>query len=174
VGGADQDPDLLAEVRLLRAEVDAFTRREQHHQRISREERRKILTEVAAAGEEVNGLRERIEQLHAAAVPRYLWMRVIVRDLETNPLAQYRVNLAVVWFWMIMTVVVTIVFFTAPELWVRISILYVILISHWANIATSYGALSAAIAAISAREAGGHAKTAAEQATQANGAVHGD
>ena len=170
MGGADQDPDLLAEVRLLRAEVDAFTLRERQQHRAGAEERRRLLDEVAAAGKEVSTLRERIDQLHAAALPRHLWLRVIVKDLETNPLAQYRVHLAAMWFWVFMTGVVTVVFFTESDLWARVSILYVILISHYANFATDYGAMSSAIAAISAREAGADAKVAAEQATRANGA----
>lgn len=59
------------------------------------------------------------------------------------------------YFWAINMIAATVVFFAAPGVWANASILYLVLVSLYANMATDYGAVSAAEASVEA-----HALTA--------------
>jgi len=95
---------------------------------------------------EVRDLRARLDELHAMGVPRHLWMKVFVRDLETNPYAQYKVHLWGAIYWLVNFPLVTFLFFFYPAQWLRWGIFITLVYSIYANFATDYGAMSAAMA----------------------------
>lgn len=78
---------------------------------------------------------------------RHGWIRVFVRNLEGNPHTQYRVHRAAMRFWLVNAAVVVTVFFAAPGVWAKVSVLYLVLVSLYANWSTDFGAMSAAEAA---------------------------
>jgi hypothetical protein len=89
---------------------------------------------------------------HILVVPlahytRHRWLRVVIKDLETNPHSQYKVHLWGMWYWVINFPLVTALFFFAPGLWIRVGLLVTLIYSIYANFATDYGAMSAAMAA---------------------------
>ena len=78
---------------------------------------------------------------------RHGWLKHVVSGLETDPHVQYKVHLRAVQVWLASMCVVTSVFFGAPGLWAKASVLYLVLISLYANLATDYGSMSASMAA---------------------------
>lgn len=75
------------------------------------------------------------------------WMRHIVKDLETNPHTQYKVHFYGVVYWLINFPLVCYLFFFQPTLWLKWGIFITLVYSIYANFATDYGAMSAAMAA---------------------------
>lgn len=95
-----------------------------------------------------------IRQLHADIlrirhpVPvRHGWVRVLARDLETNPDTQYNVHRYGVYYWLVNFPLVTLLFFLDPSVWLKWGIFITLVYSIYANLATDYGAMSAAMAA---------------------------
>lgn len=80
-------------------------------------------------------------------VLRYGWLKPLVKDLETNPRTQYKVHLYGVIYWLINFPLVALLFFFAPGLWLKLGIFITLIYSIYANFATDYGAMSAAMAA---------------------------
>lgn len=78
---------------------------------------------------------------------RHGWLKHILRDLETNPETQYKVHLYAMYWWTLNFALVLILFVFGNGVWQRISVLYLVLVSLYANWATDYGAMSAALAA---------------------------
>jgi hypothetical protein len=78
---------------------------------------------------------------------RHAWLAKFVKDLEYDPRVQYKVHLYAMWWWAINFVAVILVFAFANHAWQVISVLYLVLVSLYANWATDYGAMSAALAA---------------------------
>lgn len=126
---ADLPPDAAAELRLLRAEVNA------------------LRPHVAAAAAEVAALRAHVA---AAAVPpavmRHGWLRHVVKDLETDPHVQYKVHLYGAIYWLVNIPAVVLLYLFAPGLWLKLGIFITLLYSIYANFATDYGGMSAAMA----------------------------
>lgn len=85
---------------------------------------------------------------------RYAWLKFLVKDLETNPHTQYKVHLYGVVYWLINFPAVALLFFFAPGLWLKLGIFITLIYSIYANFATDYGAMSAAMAAYSPEGSG--------------------
>ena len=99
-------------------------------------ELRKIRAEIAA-----------LRGQQAQARIRHGWARHLVSDLETNPHTQYKVHLWGVVYWLANFPAVTLLFFLEPALWLKLGIFITLVYSIYANFATDYGAMSAAMAA---------------------------
>lgn len=75
------------------------------------------------------------------------WARHIVKDFETNPRTQYKVHLWGSMYWLVNLPMVCYLFFGQPALWTKLGIFITLVYSIYANFATDYGAMSAAMAA---------------------------
>lgn len=84
-----------------------------------------------------------------------LKLQALKHKFEYDPAFQTKFHLRMTYFWLFNMIGVTTVFIAAPGVWAQISLLYLVLVSLYANAATDYGAVSAS-------EASEHAKTAAE------------
>lgn len=73
-----------------------------------------VLAELRRLRVEVTALRVAHEQSLSSP---HRWMRYFVKDLETNPVTQYRVHLYGVIYWLINFPLVTALFFFAPNVW---------------------------------------------------------
>lgn len=86
--------------------------------------------------------------LRAQRLPaRHAWLGKFVKDLEYDPKVQYKVHLYAMWWWTVNFIAVVLVFAFANHAWQTISVLYLVLVSLYANWATDYGAMSSALAA---------------------------
>jgi hypothetical protein len=103
-----------------------------------------VLDELRRLRVEVTALRIAHEQ--ALSGP-HRWMRYFVKDLETNPVTQYRVHLYGVIYWLINFPLVAALFFFAPNVWLKWGVFITLFYSIYSNFATDYGAMSAALAA---------------------------
>jgi hypothetical protein len=129
------NPDAAAELRLLRAEITALRRR------VKPPDQDPILNEI-------NGLRGEIRRLKLVALqPRHGFMSLFIKDLETNPHAQFTVHKWGMWYWVINFPLVTMLFFLEPSVWLKWGLYITLIYSIYANFATDYGAMSAAMAA---------------------------
>jgi hypothetical protein len=105
------------------------------------------MTEIESLVAEVRQLRAEVAQLHAAHTPvhnRHGWMKVLFKDLSTNPYTQYKVHMWGAIYWLINFPLICCLFFFTPGLWVKLGIF---ITPIYANLATDYGAMSAAEAA---------------------------
>lgn len=84
---------------------------------------------------------------HRQARARHVWMKHIVKDLETNPRTQYKVHLYGVVYWLANFPLIAAFFFLAPNEWLKWGVFITLQYSIYANFATDYGAMSAAMAA---------------------------
>jgi hypothetical protein len=87
------------------------------------------------------------QRMHASVRVRHGWLKFIIADLETNPHTQYKVHLWGVIYWLVNFPLVTLLFFLEPALWLKLGIFITLVYSIYANFATDYGAMSAAMAA---------------------------
>ena len=78
---------------------------------------------------------------------RHGWIRIFVRDIEGNPQTQYKIHRTAMRFWLANAVVAVAVLVFAPGTWAKVSVLYLVLVSLYANWSTDFGAMSAAEAA---------------------------
>lgn len=72
--------------------------------------------------------------------------------LEYDPATQWKFHRNMTRFWVCNFLVALAVYFLAPELWNKASILYLVLVSLYANAATDYGAVPSSYAAMKADE----------------------
>jgi hypothetical protein len=104
-------------------------------------------TEVAAElrllRAEVNAMRVQ----HRAVHVRHGWLRHVIKNLETDPHVQYKVHLYGAIYWLANFPMVTVLFFLEPALWLKLGIFITLVYSIYANLATDYGSMSAAMAA---------------------------
>ena len=108
------------------------------------------MTEIESLTAEVRQLRAEVAQLHAAHTPvhiRHGWLSLIFKDLSTNPYTQYKVHMWGAIYWLINFPLIVCLFFFAPGLWLKLGIFITLVYSIYANLATDYGAMSAAEAA---------------------------
>jgi len=141
--------ELFREIQILRGEIAAFTDQEREScSRADHIDAESILRSVLEHERDIHTFQERRAQLQMSALPRHLWLKVFIKDLETNPHAQYRVHLIGTWYWVINFPLVAALFFGFPDLWVSIGLLLNTFYSLYANFATDYGAVSAALAAM--------------------------
>ena len=108
------------------------------------------MTEIESLTAEVRALRADVARLHAAHTPvhiRHGWVNLLVKDLSTNPYTQYRVHMWGAIYWLINFPLICCLFFFTPALWLKLGIFITLIYSIYANLATDYGAMSAAEAA---------------------------
>jgi hypothetical protein len=99
---------------------------------------------------ELRRLRNEMAHLRRVQVANYShhgWLRYVVKDLETNPHTQYKVHFWGAIYWLLNFPAVTVLFFFAPSLWLKLGIFITLVYSIYANFATDYGAMSSAMAA---------------------------
>lgn len=92
-----------------------------------------------------------IHHHHYHPVPQmqHGWLKFVVRDLETNPKSQFAVHKWGMYYWLLNFPLITCLFFFAPALWLKLGIFITLIYSIYANFATDYGSMSAAMAAMS-------------------------
>ena len=108
------------------------------------------MTEIDSLIAEVRELRAEVRQLHATHSPlhiRHGWMNVVFKDLSTNPYTQYKVHKWGAIYWLINFPLICGLFFFTPGLWLKLGIFITLIYSIYSNLATDYGAMSAAEAA---------------------------
>jgi hypothetical protein len=108
------------------------------------------MTETEFLIAEVRQLRADVARLHAAHTAvhiRHGWMKPFVKDLSTNPYTQYKVHMWGAIYWLINFPLICCLFFFTPTLWLKLGIFITLIYSIYANLATDYGAMSAAEAA---------------------------
>jgi hypothetical protein len=98
---------------------------------------------------ELRLLRAEVRALQARISPplRHGWLSHIIKDLETNPRTQYKVHLYGVIYWLINFPLIAAFFFFLPNEWLKWGVFITLQYSIYANFATDYGAMSAAMAA---------------------------
>jgi hypothetical protein len=97
---------------------------------------------------EIRQLHAKVDLLQRSQLPRrHAWVKHILHDFEYDPRVQYKVHLAAMWVWTFSMITVVCLFTFANHFWQVVSVLYLVLISLYANWATDYGAMSAALAA---------------------------
>jgi hypothetical protein len=98
---------------------------------------------------ELKKLRSEIAAIRAHAVPvgmRHGWLRHVVKGLETDPHVQYKVHLYGAIYWLINFPIITALYVFEPKLWLALGIFITLIYSIYANFATDYGSMSAAMA----------------------------
>ena len=108
------------------------------------------MTEIESLIAEVRQLRADVARLHAAQTAAHIthgWVSLLFKDLSTNPYTQYKVHMWGAIYWLINFPLICCLFFFTPTLWVKLGIFITLIYSIYANLATDYGAMSAAEAA---------------------------
>lgn len=99
---------------------------------------------------ELTKLRAEVRALHVhmnrQRTIRHGWLKFVIKDLETNPKTQYKVHLYGAIYWLINFPLVAALFFGEPGLWLKLGVFITLVYSIYANFATDYGAMSAAMA----------------------------
>ena len=112
-----------------------------------------IKTTVHLSDDSVAELRKLRAEIRAMRTQRasvaihYPWLKHVVKDLETNPHTQYKVHYYGMLYWLVNFPAVTLLFFFAPGVWLKWGIFITLFYSIYANFATDYGSMSAAMAA---------------------------
>jgi hypothetical protein len=89
---------------------------------------------------------------HYVAPIRHGWLKYFVHDLETNPHSQFTIHKWGAVYWLINFPVITWLYIFEPRLWLALGIFITLIYSIYANFATDYGAMSAAMAAFEGGE----------------------
>jgi hypothetical protein len=141
------NPDAAAEQILRQAEAGAISseRREDIFRRQARRDQalrdQVLLDELHAMQAEVRHVKLMLLQ------PRHGFLRLFIRDLETNPRAQFAVHKWGMWFWVVNFPAVTLLFFFQPDVWLKWGLYITLIYSIYANFASDYGGMSSAMAA---------------------------
>lgn len=106
-----------------------------------------VAAELRALRAEVAGLRAALRRADVPPARRYIWLKLFIHDLETNPHKQFTVHKWGAFYWLINFPLVTLLFFAAPMVWLRWGLYVTLIYSIYANLATDYGSMSAAMAA---------------------------
>ena len=127
-----------------------------------------LMTETESLIAEVRQLRADVARLHAAHTAvhiRHGWMSLLFKDLSTNPYTQYKVHIGgAAIYWLINFPLICCLFFFTPTLWLKLGIFITLIYSIYANLATDYGAMSAAEAAFGQPATAAHSTRAAATA----------
>lgn len=102
-----------------------------------------VIAEIKRLRSEVTALRGHV----AMSGMRHGWLKHVIKNLETDPHTQYSVHFYGVIYWLINFPAVCYLFFFQPTLWLKWGIFITLIYSIYANFATDYGAMSAAMAA---------------------------
>jgi len=109
--------------------------------------------EIAALRNDIRNLIHAHDYLaHLASVRspvRHGWLKHIIKGLETDAHIQYKVHFWGSVYWLVNLPGVLVLYFFFPHLWVKIGILITLVYSVYANFATDYGGMSAAMASFS-------------------------
>jgi hypothetical protein len=132
-------------------------------------ELRHLRAEIAALRADHARAREEHLMLRARHAPLARALGKVFTSLEQNPRTQYTVHVWAMRTWMMLTAVTLVVFFTASRFWAAIAVLWLTMISYYANWATDFDGASSSLAALNAREA----RREAEAAAAAAGGGHG-
>jgi hypothetical protein len=89
----------------------------------------------------------RLHAIHIHTQMRHGWLKHVVDGLETDPHVQYKVHLYGVVYWLINFPLIAAFFFLYPTAWLKWGVFITLIYSIYANFATDYGAMSAAMAA---------------------------
>lgn len=87
---------------------------------------------------------------------RHVWIKPFLRFLkeaEDDAAVQIKIHKIAVRFWLVNFAVAVAAYIFLPDVWKQASVLYLVLVSLYANLATDYGALSASQSAYSAGKA---------------------
>jgi Flp pilus assembly protein TadB len=76
------------------------------------------------------------------------FLKNLLHNFEENPSTQVKFHWAMMIFWIVNAAIGTVVAILWPHIWVAIGVLYVFLLSIYANWDTDYGAVSAAQASL--------------------------
>lgn len=143
----DLDPDAAAEQILRQAEagaIDAETRSDIFRRQARRDQA--LQDEVLLA--QLREMQAEIRRVKLALLtPRNGFLRLFIRDLETNPRAQFSVHKAGMWYWLLNFPAVTALFFFKPDVWLKWGLYITLIYSIYANFATDYAGMSSAMAA---------------------------
>ena len=71
----------------------------------------------------------------------------IVKRFEEDPTTQLKFHLFFSFLWLVNIVVAVFTYLALPAVWSHYSVLYLVVVSLYANFATDYGAVAASIAA---------------------------
>lgn len=98
---------------------------------------------------ELARLTSQVEELTKSRVAgsHYGWLRHFVNDLETNPRLQYKVHRWGMYYWLVNFFACSVLFFFSPGVWLKWGLYITLIYSIYANFATDYGSMSAAMAA---------------------------
>lgn len=104
---------------------------------------------------EIKKLNARMDSavLHRPVIMRHGWLKVFFKDLESNPQTQANIHKWASVYWLANFPIILSLFFFAPHLWLALGLLVNTVYSLYANLATDYGALSAAQASLYVKEA---------------------
>jgi hypothetical protein len=105
------------------------------------------MTETESLIAEVRQLRAEVARLHAPPAQLHSWMNLMFKDLSTNPYTQYKVHKWGAIYWLANFPLICFLFFFTPGLWLELGIFITLIYSIYSNLATDYGAMSAAEAA---------------------------
>lgn len=103
------------------------------------------------------GVNHELDDLAAVLVVGFLtwrgWKRhraigKLLENLGTDPGMQYTVHKWAALFWVVNMPMVLAVYHFMPDVWDRMGLLYTLIVSLYANGATDFGAMSAALAAV--------------------------
>jgi hypothetical protein len=92
--------------------------------------------------------REVIYVHHYSSPMRHGWLKFVVKDLETNPQSQFSIHKWGAVYWLANFPLITCLYIFEPHLWLALGIFITLIYSIYANFATDYGAMSAALAAM--------------------------
>ena len=110
-------------------------------------------SEIAGLREEITRLQAEVRALQggirALRMPplQHGWLKLIWRDLKHNPHAQYRVHYVGMLYWLVNFPLVTLLFFSAPMVWLKWGLYITLIYSIYANFSTDFAGMSAAMAA---------------------------
>lgn len=96
---------------------------------------------------EIKALHAKLDRLERMSTSRHGWLKIFIHDLEYNPKTQFKVHFYAALYWLANFPVILFLFFVFPEVWLQVGLLVTLVYSIYANLATDYGAMSAALAA---------------------------
>lgn len=105
-----------------------------------------VAAELRLLRAEVSALRRHVAAIRPAAPLRHAWLKHVIRGFETDPHVQYKVHLYGAVYWLVNIPAVVLLYLFAPGLWLKLGIFITLLYSIYANFATDYGGMSAAMA----------------------------
>jgi hypothetical protein len=103
----------------------------------------RIVAEITELRREISELKTRTWESR----PPHRWFQVVWRDLEVDPYLQYQVHRWGSYWWLFNFLACSALFFFGPVIWLKWGLYITLMYSIYANLATDYGSMSAAMAA---------------------------